>query len=166
MTKSLPQGYGEDGIGLLVQDPHHIFIYWELTEKTRQKALHNWSLPFDTPCLLRVQQEDKQGKGSCWNSIYQAELPPSAHRWYVSGLRPGKVYRAQIGLHNGQGEFIAVLGSKGVLTPPVQPVGPWNTGRPVAVCGGAEPIELEDLPPAESISSTCFYEKSAGGSSR
>ncbi|WP_041313663.1 DUF4912 domain-containing protein [Heliomicrobium modesticaldum] len=140
MVTSLPERYGEDYIGVLVRDPYHIFIYWELTENMRKRVLHNWGLGEDTPCRLRIERED----GGRWETVYVAELPPGAESWYVNGVTPGEVYRAQIGLNASEGQFVVILASAAIHLPPAGPA-KRLPGRALAISGGIRPVALEDM---------------------
>ncbi|MBM7867506.1 DUF4912 domain-containing protein [Heliobacterium gestii] len=140
MATSLPERYDEDYIGVLVRDPYHIFIYWELTEAMRIRVLHNWGLGPDTPCRLRLEREE----GNRWVTEYLAELPPGTENWYINGMASGECYRAQIGVLTPAGQFIVILASTTIHVPPSgQAKG--RPGRAMAISGGIRPVALEDL---------------------
>lgn len=144
--QSLPQSYDEDCLGVLVQDPYQLFAYWELTEGTRRKALQTWNLGVYAPCQLRVQRLSGDEDGITRETVYQAELPPGADHWYVSGVTPGQVYRVQIGVQCGPKSFGVLLNANPVHTPPVDGASSRGWGRATAISGGVDPVKTPELP--------------------
>ncbi|WP_170270100.1 DUF4912 domain-containing protein [Heliorestis acidaminivorans] len=147
----LPRSYGQDCLGVLVQDLFHIYVYWELTEETRQKALSLRNLNVDSPCQIRVQQFVEENDSMEWQKVYQAELPFGADHWYLSGLVPAMIYRIQIGIQDGE-SFQELLTSEQVHMPPGISGHRRSWGRAHSIVGGVAPIEVT-VPVEESTES-------------
>ncbi|QGG47839.1 DUF4912 domain-containing protein [Heliorestis convoluta] len=137
----LPRSYGQNCMGVLVQDLFHIYVYWEITAETREQVLTSRNLDVESPCQIRVQQLMGDSTNLDWQSVYQAELPFGADHWYLSGLVPGTIYRIQIGIQDGE-EFKVLLSSEQVHMPPAQSGHRRSWGRAHSIIGGVTPVEV------------------------
>lgn len=119
----MPERYGRDYAVLMVRDPYWIHAYWEVTDKTFDRARqeladewedHRWvirvfSFPPDTsPAELeRGEAEDR----------YDIDLPPGTRSWYLNVRRPEWVYMIAVGIMTHSGKFRALVRSNAVRTP-------------------------------------------------
>ncbi|MCW2279087.1 DUF4912 domain-containing protein [Heliophilum fasciatum] len=118
MGMRLARGYGDDCLAVMVRDPYQIYIYWTLTEETKQKNAKIWAVGTEVVYQLRVLQTDPEAPERT-TVEYQADLPPEATGWYISGLTPGRAYGVQLGVIDERGQFVAMLDSGVLQLPPV-----------------------------------------------
>jgi len=135
----IPDNYHENRLSILPKDPYSIFAYWELTGDTRSIAtLHfqrSWeemsftARIYDTTGVLHFD-----GFNASWQEI---ELHPMANNWYFEHLTPGHYYCVEIGVKDGNGNFLPLIRSNTAVTPRDK-AGPlrvkkqqqgWNTSR-------------------------------------
>ena len=109
ILESLPTGYGENVLVLLVQSPVTVFTYWEISAASREFL-------GDKDIALRLCTV-VDGR-----SIPQMVVSPSFHigNWYFHGVAPGRCYRSEIGWWE-KGDFYPLLCSEIVETPPEVP---------------------------------------------
>ena len=105
----IPDRYGRDRLVLMVQDPHHIFAYWEVTpgnlDRARCQAGEGW-----TPVLV------------VWtvNGSEQREVDLRGGNYYLA-VAPGTGYRAVLALRDRHGNLHALAESNHVATPVAGP---------------------------------------------
>ena len=105
----LPSEYGENGITLMPVDPFKLFVFWEMTEDTRELC--------EGEPMIRVYD------------INETEISPAENTWvdivvserigerYID-VHPARVFMADIGIMS-EGIFIAVARSRNVSTPAI-----------------------------------------------
>jgi hypothetical protein len=109
----IPDRYGRDRLVLLVQDPSHVFAYWEVTEGT----------------LARVRAE-VGGHGAPVlvlhgpNGTEQREVDLNGGNYYLA-VAPGSDYEAELCLRAGDGRLVRIAGSNRIRTPAAGPS--WRT---------------------------------------
>lgn len=103
----IPDRYGHDRLVLLVQDPEHVFAYWEVTperlEQVRQAAGEGAApvLVLQTPHGSEQREIDLRGGN------------------YYLAVAPNATYHAQVALRDRQGRLHPLATSNQVQTPPV-----------------------------------------------
>ena len=105
-----------DQITAMVRDPHWIFTYWELPDKTKQTVQNdNGSL------TLRVYElaDDKQDIVAAKHFDIPVSLDTES--WHIKNLRAGQTYLLEIGEILANGAFKAFARSRKVNTPYDQP---------------------------------------------
>jgi hypothetical protein len=101
----VPQHYGNDRLVLMVQDPHHVFAYWELQPDT----------------VSRVSN-DAQGNGTPVLAIHTSggtefrEVDLRGGNYYLA-VGPDQDYEAELALRDRQGKLHTLARSNKVHTP-------------------------------------------------
>ncbi len=102
----IPDRYGRDRLVLMVQDPEHIFAYWEITpqrlEEVRQQAGDQ-----ATPVLVLLTTQGSE----------QREIDLRGGNYYLS-VAPNATYQAQVALRDRLGRLHPLAISNQVTTPP------------------------------------------------
>ena len=105
----IPDRYGRDRLVLMVQDPHHIFAYWEVTpgnlDQARCRAGEGWTpvLVVSTPSGTEQREVDLRGGN------YYLAVAPASH------------YRAVLALRDRQGNLHMLAESGEAFTPAAGP---------------------------------------------
>lgn len=109
----IPDRYGRDRLVLLVQDPSHVFAYWEVTDGT----------------LARVRAE-VGGHGAPVlvlrgpNGTEQREVDLAGGNYYLA-VAPASDYEAELCLRAGDGRLVRIAASNRIRTPAAGPS--WRT---------------------------------------
>lgn len=110
--RTLPSGYGDNQIYLLVRDPYWIYSYWEIRGEVQADALRrlggDWA---HVTSILRVFDLTESD-----SSFFDIRLQGMVSDWYVE-VRPNRRYVIEIGLLHRDGRFIALARSNEVTTP-------------------------------------------------
>ena len=107
---SLPEGYGDTRIVLLVRDPYWIYTYWEIQESAVKEALSLHNLMGDeAQKVVRVYCGDE-------SSNYDIDVEGLINNWYINVGRPNTEFFVDYGLRV-QGRFIPLARSNRVRTP-------------------------------------------------
>lgn len=108
---SLPPGYNENTLLLLVQSPKVLYAYWELSGGLKDALCRQ-----EKKLLIRLYIE---GQGTCsTRSIDIAE-----NNIYFSDVKPGLTYYCEIGTFNSGDRFYPLLRSDPVTAPYDRPSG-------------------------------------------
>jgi hypothetical protein len=100
----LPHGYNQDRLVALVRDPQWIFTYWEITEERKQAHPGgDW--------VMRVFDHTA---GDYREQVIDIE----ARNWYIETDRDGHVLQLAIGGQGPDGDYVPLLWSNKVITPP------------------------------------------------
>ena len=105
----IPDRYGRDRLVLMVQDPHHIFAYWEVTpgnlDQARARAGEGWTpvLVVSTPTGTEQREVDLRGGN------YYLAVAPASH------------YRAVLALRDRYGNLHTLAESGEAFTPVAGP---------------------------------------------
>ena len=105
----LPEHYGKDRLRLMVQDPFHVFAYWELAGDALGRARGHAGA--DATAILMVYTR---------NGSEQRAIDIGGGNYYLS-VAPGESYRAELALRSPDGQLVPVVGSNEVCTPPAGP---------------------------------------------
>ncbi len=109
----LPENYGVDRLVLLVVDPYWLHVYWELTANKKQEIFSKYDL--DTPTeYLRVYRLI-EGREELY---YELEIVRSTKNWYLNVNSPDTEFVVVLGFKDKEGNFIEILRSNKVTTPP------------------------------------------------
>lgn len=106
----IPDRYGQDRLVLLVQDPSHLFAYWELADGTLQRVLEAAADGERTPVLVI--------HGT--NGSEQREVDLGGGNYYVS-VSSGSRFNADLALRDRNGGLTVIVSSNPVQTPPSGP---------------------------------------------
>ena len=119
-TFSLPSGYGDDRIVLIVKDPWWLFAYWEIQPST-ERAAHTQLLPQEVvglQTILRVYDvTELDFPAQSAHRTFDISLSGLATNWYIHTNAPGRVFIVDIGLLTRAGRFLLLARSNRVSTP-------------------------------------------------
>jgi hypothetical protein len=101
----IPDRYGHDRLVLLVQDPQHVFAYWEITAELLDRVQHEAG-DGATPVLVLVTAHGNE----------QREIDLRGGNYYLS-VAPQATYRAQLALRDRRGTLHPLAMSNSVTTP-------------------------------------------------
>ena len=117
---SIPTGYGEDRVVLMVKDPWWLFAYWEVQPGT-ERAVRGQLLPQEVPGLqtiLRVY--DVTGvdfPSQPAHHSFDVSLSGLATNWYIHTNAPNRAFIVEIGFLTNTGRFLLLARSNRVTTP-------------------------------------------------
>lgn len=112
--ETLPLYYDKNIIGFLPQSPDTLFVYWEL-------SLSHWQAVDGMGSFLVRLYSVRENSDSDFEYILAGEVqqPPFTESWYFTGLQPGAMYLAEIGVKLPDGNFYSMVKSETALTPPL-----------------------------------------------
>ena len=107
----LPESYGEDAVVLLPKDPQCLYLYWDFSQATLERAFA-WMPGLHT--RLRLFDGERM--------VREVEFSVGARSWYLHGLSPARSYRVELVAlaEDGQARRIGP-GSNPMRLPPVGP---------------------------------------------
>lgn len=105
----IPESYGVDRLVLLVQDPHHIFAYWEISPGTYARIAAAAGNGAAQVLILHTPSGPEQ-----------REIDLRGGNYYLS-VAPGSTYRAEIALRGKDGKLHQLAVSNFVQTPAAGP---------------------------------------------
>ncbi|MEW6733083.1 MAG: DUF4912 domain-containing protein [Acidobacteriota bacterium] len=106
----IPEGYQIDTINALVQDPFHIWVYWELREHTVQRLKHIFPEQIAASFFPVLKITELKLGDTAFIGI--------AHRGnYWLSVFPDRQYRIEVGLRSQQRGYIRLLEAKQINTP-------------------------------------------------
>jgi hypothetical protein len=106
---AIPERYGRTRVVALVQDPWHLFAYWEVTEEDRAAAAA--AAGPDAMAVLVLGDE-------------QRPVDLAAGSWYLA-VAPGAEIALALGLRRTDGGVVVIARSRPVRMPPAGPS--WRT---------------------------------------
>jgi hypothetical protein len=119
-TFSIPTGYGDTRIVLLVKDPWWLHAYWEIQSET-ERAARRQLLPPEIAGLtsiLRVYDvTDVDFPAQPAHRSFDISLSGLATNWYIQTDAPNRSFLVDIGLLTRQGRFLLLARSNRVTTP-------------------------------------------------
>lgn len=117
---SIPAGYGEDQIVLLVKDPWWLHAYWEVRPGT-ERAVRHQLLPQEIAGLQSVLRVyDVTGLDFPSQSAHRSfdiGLSGLASNWYIQTNAPGREFIVELGLLTASGRFLLLVRSNRVMAP-------------------------------------------------
>ncbi|GEM_PF-927365 len=123
-TFTIPTGYGDTRIVLLVKDPWWIYAYWEINAQ-HEREVRRQLLPEDiggVQSILRVY--DVTGRNFPTDPPHhRSDIPLSglAMSWYLHVNAPNRSFIVDIGLLTRDGRFLLLARSNCVTTPRCEP---------------------------------------------
>ena len=117
---SIPTGYGDDRIALMVKDPWWLYAYWEIQPST-ERAARSQLLPHEVAGLqsiLRVY--DVTGIEFPVQPAHRAfdiGLSGLATNWYIHTDAPNRSFIVDLGLLTNNGRFLLLARSNRVTAP-------------------------------------------------
>ena len=117
---SIPIGYGDNRIVLMVKDPWWLYAYWEIQPRTERDARRQL-LPQEVAGLqsiLRVYDvTDVDFPAQPARGSFDIGLSGLATNWYIQVNAPNRSFVVEIGLLTNGGRFIPLARSNRVTTP-------------------------------------------------
>jgi hypothetical protein len=115
----LPEGYGDNRIVLMVQDPKWLFSYWEIQKDVVDSVLHTLgSLAHGAKMVLRVYDvTDIIFDGGNAHKYFDIEVTGGARNWYIHVGEPNRSFCVDIGFLATNGIFRTLCRSNTVRTP-------------------------------------------------
>jgi hypothetical protein len=101
----IPDRYGRDRLVLMVQDPQHVFAYWEVTPE-RYEQVRGQAGDGAAPVLVLTTPNGQE----------QREVDLRGGNYYLA-VAPNATYQAQLALRDRQGRLHALATSNQVTTP-------------------------------------------------
>ena len=117
---TIPNGYGDDRLVLLVKDPWWVYAYWEV-QPSLERQVRSQLAPEEVSgvqTVLRVY--DVTGRNfpdepaHAWIDVALSGLATS---WYVHVNAPDRWFIAEVGLLTTRGRFLTLVRSNRVATP-------------------------------------------------
>lgn len=117
---TLPAGYGDHRIVLMVRDPFWLFAYWEI-QPDQERAVRGQLKPEDIPGLQTVLRVyDVTGinyPAQPAHRHFDIGLSGLARNWHIHTDAPGRAFVVEIGLLTAAGRFLMLARSNRVTTP-------------------------------------------------
>ncbi|AEI39348.1 hypothetical protein PM3016_661 [Paenibacillus mucilaginosus 3016] len=115
----LPERYHQDRLQLLVQGPHTLFTYWEVSNRKRWLCSQHFACDYGAlPKTLRIYDVTAvYFNGNNANGFRELGTTPEASSWYIHGVQAGTTYMADFGISTPEGQFVPLLRSNAVMTP-------------------------------------------------
>jgi len=111
---NLPGAYAEDRLVMVPRDPDWIFIYWELTDETYQRAAQQAA---GGAMVLRLYTED----GSKWVEVADVPVESTGSRYYAHAPSQDVFLVAELGLQAQGGRYALMLRSERTRIPVSRP---------------------------------------------
>ena len=116
----IPDVYNDTYMRALPRDPEWIFVYWEISESSRNglKGKMGEAAYHSSKKLLRLY--DVTGRnydGSNAQSYTDIEINDYANNWYIRVPEPGKTYLVECGFLTSEGRFFHAVRSNAVNVP-------------------------------------------------
>jgi hypothetical protein len=119
----IPWGYGHDRLTAMAVDPNRLYLYWELTDPSiekAKKALGNGAK--DAWVALRIYDvTDRIFDGTNAHSYFDIKLDRSDRQWFVHIGKPSSSHVAEIGLKSLEGFFVKIVRAGRVDFPRLEP---------------------------------------------
>ncbi len=115
-SKSLPQEYGNTEAALLPRDPFWMFIYWEISDKTKNEILSMLTKEVYEKSRYVIRTYEV-GENDSFVKYYDTPVIIDAKNWYLNVPECGKTYMCEIGLITPDGKFIGIVKTNKVSLP-------------------------------------------------
>ena len=116
----IPDVYNDTYMRALPRDPEWIFVYWEISESSRNglKGKMGEAAYHSSKKLLRLSDvTDRNYDGSNARSYTDIEINDYANNWYIRVPEPGKTYLVECGFLTSEGRFFHAVRSNAVNVP-------------------------------------------------
>ena len=138
----IPWGYGHDRLTAMAVDPNRLYLYWELTDPSLDKARQALGGGAkDAWVSLRIY--DVTGRifdGTNAHSYFDIKIDRSDRQWFVHVGKPASTHVAEIGLKSLEGYFVKVARSGRVDFPRFEP-SPDGTVEWLTVRSATGPVD-------------------------
>ncbi|PKM92968.1 MAG: hypothetical protein CVU80_00595 [Elusimicrobia bacterium HGW-Elusimicrobia-4] len=117
----IPARYNEDILVILPRDPHWIFAYWDISDKTssRLKKKYGRDILEKSNFVLRVHDITgfKKFPGNKSRKFKEMSVNFNARNWYINVEDSSRTYCIQLGIKTKDGKFIPILLSNTIILP-------------------------------------------------
>ncbi|MCM2268139.1 MAG: DUF4912 domain-containing protein [Elusimicrobiales bacterium] len=113
--KALPEGYGTTEAALLPRDPNWMFIYWEITDNSRNNARKEHGADIFEKGRQVIRVYDVTGGEAA--KYFDIPVMLEAKSWYVNVQESGRSYCCEVGLLLPDGKFIGLVKTNTVNLP-------------------------------------------------
>ena len=116
----IPDVYNDTYMRALPRDPEWIFVYWEISESSRNalKGKMGEAAYHSSKKLLRLSDvTDRNYDGSNAQGYTDIEINDYANNWYVRVPEPGRTYLVECGFLTSEGRFFLGVRSNAVNVP-------------------------------------------------
>lgn len=117
---SIPTGYGDNRLVLMVKDPWWLYAYWEIQPDV-ERAARAKLLPHEVAGLqsvLRVYDvTDRNFPAEPAHRWFDIRLSGLANNWYIHTNAPDRSFIIELGLLSNTGRFIPLVQSNRVTAP-------------------------------------------------
>jgi hypothetical protein len=138
----IPWGYGRDRLTAMVVDPNRLYLYWELTDPSLDKARQSLGAGAkDAWVNLRIY--DVTGRifdGTNAHGYFDIKVDRSDRQWFLHVGKPASTHVAEIGLKSLEGYFVKIVRSARADFPRFEP-SPDGTVEWLTVRTATGPIE-------------------------
>ncbi len=149
----LPEKYEDGRMVLLARDPMWLYTYWDLTAEQHRKV---WA---ESRVMLRIVE---LRDGHFLREVKRISLTHGARSWYLQVDLPNRVYQAELGFVNAQGEFRSVLSSNPSTMPPSSMVDREEIVFATFQPGGEPPRPAAPPPEAKNVDKSQVVRYAAG----
>jgi hypothetical protein len=118
--EELPERYGVDDVMAMWKDPHHIFVYWEVTPEGRAAARSHLGAEGHAAKLILRLASARARSGGVEKEEHDIELDWDHGRRYLPVAHGSRVSVA-VGLRSPSGDFAPIAHSAVVHVPPAEP---------------------------------------------
>src|SRR3989339_1670093 len=111
---ALPESYGKTEAALLPRDPNWMFIYWDITEDTKNyiRGAHGADVFVKSKSVVRVYNVAMPGE-----KYFDLPVMLDARSWYIAVPESGKSYYCELGLILPDGRFVGLVKTNTVNLP-------------------------------------------------
>ena len=113
--KALPEGYGTTEAALLPRDPNWMFIYWEITDNSKNNARKEHGADVFEKGRQVIRVYDVTGGEAA--KYFDLPVMLEAKSWYVNVQESGRSYCCEVGLVMPDGKFIGLVKTNTVNLP-------------------------------------------------
>lgn len=118
--ESLPEGYGDTEAVLLARDPNWLYIYWEITEKTKTGVCVQQGADIFGKCrqVIRVYDvTNLAATNAAGQKYFDITVLIEAKSWYINVPESGRTYCCDVGLLTPEGMFITLVRTNATQLP-------------------------------------------------
>jgi uncharacterized protein len=112
-AEHIPWGYGRDRITAMVVDPNRLYVYWELTDPSIERARHGLSSG-GKDAWLNLRVYDVTGRifdGTNAHGYFDIKVDRSDRHWFIHIGKPASTHLVEVGLKSYEGYFVKILRS-------------------------------------------------------
>jgi hypothetical protein len=143
----IPWGYGRERVRAVAVDPERLYVYWEVTDESRERARAKLGAGASTAWLnLRVY--DTTGRlfdGTNAHSYFDHRVDDGSRQWFFDIGKAGSEAFVEIGMKSHEGYFVRIARSGRVVFPRRSPA-PYRERQWLTVRALVEPPEIAERP--------------------